>query len=381
MDSAFYRSDRADRRVGWLIAVSSLALGVWWVPDALAQWHRFPLWWSLGAWLVAAAVVVMAVFGLRLPMRMLRTLWIGVPALSIALQFVSFGAVRGDPEAVLPWVWLFESVVVCLLALRLRPATAVAAAIVSSLSVPFSAWVFTGGIPYIVLTNTPLRLANVVLVVLVIGIRERLTLLHEAEAEAWATEERRARSGAEAEEQARLSRFVHDEVLSVLAAAQFFDGSPPPELREEAGATIRALATESPPGRNRAGRVDPALLAEQLRARFVRLAPAAEIAIETDDSPVEARPVELLADAAAEALRNTTRHARAQRISVRVMIADGAVEVSVADDGVGFDPSTAPRERLGVRESIVARVEEIGGRAQIVSAPGEGTEVRLSWAP
>jgi signal transduction histidine kinase len=257
----------------------------------------------------------------------------------------------------------------------------VAVAIVSSLSVPFSAWIFTGGIPYIVLTNTPLRLANVVLVALVIGIRERLGRLHEAEAEARATEERRARSAAEAEEQARFSRFIHDEVLSVLTAAQFFTGAPPAELREEAGATIRALAMESPPGRIGSGRQDPAPLAERLRARLARIAPAAAIAIETDDHPVETEPVEALAEAAAEALRNATRYARAQRVSVRGRIADGAVELTVSDDGAGFDPSAVPPERLGVRESIVARVTEIGGRASIVSAPGAGTEVRLSWAP
>ena len=45
--------------------------------------------------------------------------------------------------------------------------------------------------------------------------------------------------------------------------------------------------------------------------------------------------------------------------------------------GVGFDPDATPEDRLGVRRSIIDRMERHGGRAEIRSAPGEGTEVRL----
>jgi signal transduction histidine kinase len=49
----------------------------------------------------------------------------------------------------------------------------------------------------------------------------------------------------------------------------------------------------------------------------------------------------------------------------------------VRDRGAGFDPDTVAEDRRGVRESIVGRMARAGGRATVVSAPGEGTEVEL----
>ena len=54
-----------------------------------------------------------------------------------------------------------------------------------------------------------------------------------------------------------------------------------------------------------------------------------------------------------------------------------SAEVFVRDRGVGFDPATIADDRMGVRASIIARVERHGGSATIRSAPGEGTEVAL----
>ena len=372
---------QADRGIGWLIAVSSLSLSIWWLPAAVEQAYLFPWWWNAGSWLVVGLFATMAGLGAWLPIGVLRRLWILTPTLLIALQLFSFGVSTDAAVSVLPWVRLLEPAAVCLLVLTLSPLPAVAASLVSSVSVLVSAWVFTGGVPPLVLSSLPPRLSNVVFVALVIGIRHRLIRPHQAEAEARVAAERRARSTAEAEEQARLSRFIHDEVLSVLSAAQFFDGVPPRELRAEASATIRALRKGRSTGQLERRKVDAPLVAEQLRTRLLRIAPDAEVAIEADEASVEAEPVEALADAAAEAVRNAVRHAHAQRIVVRGRMLGHRMEISVRDDGAGFDPSTVPPKRLGVRESIVGRMDEVGGRARIVSASGMGTDVRLSWLP
>ena len=55
---------------------------------------------------------------------------------------------------------------------------------------------------------------------------------------------------------------------------------------------------------------------------------------------------------------------------------DDEVLVTVRDDGDGFDPAAATTGR-GVSSSIIARMTDAGGRAEVVSAPGRGTEVRL----
>jgi signal transduction histidine kinase len=57
---------------------------------------------------------------------------------------------------------------------------------------------------------------------------------------------------------------------------------------------------------------------------------------------------------------------------------DGDVFASVRDDGCGFDTSES-RTGLGVDHSIIGRIRDVGGRAEVVSTPGSGTEVRV-WS-
>jgi two-component system nitrate/nitrite sensor histidine kinase NarX len=80
-------------------------------------------------------------------------------------------------------------------------------------------------------------------------------------------------------------------------------------------------------------------------------------------------------------LVNANNHARAHRVDVRLSRQDGVLEVSVEDDGQGFDPAVPPndgREHFGL--SIMrARAARIGGQVEIESAPGEGTKLVLRW--
>ncbi|MGP7998610.1 MAG: ATP-binding protein [Streptosporangiaceae bacterium] len=55
------------------------------------------------------------------------------------------------------------------------------------------------------------------------------------------------------------------------------------------------------------------------------------------------------------------------------------VEVTVRDEGAGFDPARLGPARLGVRRSITERITDCGGSAAVRSAPGAGTLVRLCW--
>ena len=81
---------------------------------------------------------------------------------------------------------------------------------------------------------------------------------------------------------------------------------------------------------------------------------------------------------AQEALNNALRHAEAERIELRMEARDGRLVVTVADDGVGFDPA-APgvrSRRLGLT-SMEERARALGGTLAVVSRPGEGTTVTL----
>ncbi len=82
---------------------------------------------------------------------------------------------------------------------------------------------------------------------------------------------------------------------------------------------------------------------------------------------------------ALEALRNVARHSDAQRVRVELEQRDGRVELTVADDGVGFRRFSQKPGHLGL--SIMAeRAELAGGGIRIDSRLGEGTTV-VAWVP
>ena len=79
----------------------------------------------------------------------------------------------------------------------------------------------------------------------------------------------------------------------------------------------------------------------------------------------------------AECLENVRRHAGVTEAHVTITDDDTTVRAMVTDTGVGFDPSGISEGRLGFKESVVARLREVDGKARVFSAPGSGTTVVL----
>jgi signal transduction histidine kinase len=77
-----------------------------------------------------------------------------------------------------------------------------------------------------------------------------------------------------------------------------------------------------------------------------------------------------------ESMTNVRRHADATVVRVRLEVADGALLVSITDNGRGFDPETAREDGLGLL-GMEERARLIGGQLHITSAPSEGTLVEL----
>jgi signal transduction histidine kinase len=59
---------------------------------------------------------------------------------------------------------------------------------------------------------------------------------------------------------------------------------------------------------------------------------------------------------------------------------DRFVRAMVTDAGVGFDLGMVGDDKLGYKESVVARLYEVGGTARLFSSPGAGTTVVLEVA-
>ena len=82
-----------------------------------------------------------------------------------------------------------------------------------------------------------------------------------------------------------------------------------------------------------------------------------------------------------EALTNVTKHAQATRVTVCLQREDQMVRCSIRDDGIGFDPGVVlgPRIERGLGfVGIQERLNSLGGKLQIVSSPGRGTELLIT---
>ena len=78
------------------------------------------------------------------------------------------------------------------------------------------------------------------------------------------------------------------------------------------------------------------------------------------------------------AFENVLRHSGATVAELEVIYGDDVITVMVSDQGAGFDLAAVAPDRLGVRGSIVDRMESVGGSARIWSSPGSGTSVMLT---
>jgi signal transduction histidine kinase len=192
------------------------------------------------------------------------------------------------------------------------------------------------------------------------------------------------RAGREAE-RVRQLRELHDTVLQTLEAVALTAGdrSADPEDRltrvrsaaRAQAAEIRALLAQDvgdPPPPELGGALRHQLAAARDLGLEVQLVMSSPGAMPDSSPPV----VDALRLAVGEALTNVAKHSGVRQVTVRVSEADGEVRISVADGGRGFD--TSERSGFGIRESIVARMREVGGGADVWSLPGRGTVVTLS---
>ncbi|GAA1192084.1 signal transduction histidine kinase [Kitasatospora gansuensis] len=180
-------------------------------------------------------------------------------------------------------------------------------------------------------------------------------------------------------ERERLSRDIHDGVLQVLALVQRREGDLG-ELGRLAGEQERALRTLMTGGQPATAAPDGEQDLLPLLGRY------------TDDRitlSAPATPVRLPGQAATElsaavgaAVDNVRRHAGGSaRAWILVEDEPEAVTVSIRDDGPGYPAgrlAEAERAgRLGVSQSIRGRLLDLGGTAELYSAPGEGVEIEL----
>jgi signal transduction histidine kinase len=182
---------------------------------------------------------------------------------------------------------------------------------------------------------------------------------------------------ARADERSAVAAHLHDSVLQTLALIQKRVDDPEQValLARRQERDLREWLSDTAPSRPDE-RLSDALRAAAAEIEDSHGAPIEAVVV--GDAPLDDRLAALVA-ASREALTNSAKFAsKGGPVRLYAEIENGSARVFIDDRGPGFDPKAIPNDRHGVRESIIGRMERYGGKAEIRSEPGDGTEVELT---
>jgi PAS domain S-box-containing protein len=196
------------------------------------------------------------------------------------------------------------------------------------------------------------------------------------------------------DERARLARELHDDITQRLArlaidVGRCETGTPEKSPSETARQVREGLVRLSEDVHALSYQLHPAMLedlglAAAVKAECDRFSARESLAVETRLVDIPGRVPRdsalCLFRVVQESLRNVARHAQARSVSVSLQVWDQGLQVTIRDDGRGFDTRAQSNGRslglAGMRE----RVSLVAGELDIESAPGEGTTV-MAWVP
>jgi phage shock protein PspC (stress-responsive transcriptional regulator)/two-component sensor histidine kinase len=179
------------------------------------------------------------------------------------------------------------------------------------------------------------------------------------------------------QERAEVAAHLHDSVLQTLAMMQKRSDDP----REVSTLARRQERELRDWLSGKTGNESETSLAGALEATAAEVEERHGVPIEAvtvGDRSLDERGL-ALAGAAREAMANAVRYAGDDgQIRMFAEITPDSAQVFIRDRGPGFDINRVPDDRRGVRDSIIGRMERNGGRAEVRSTAGEGTEVELT---
>ncbi|MFJ3879917.1 PspC domain-containing protein [Streptomyces sp. NPDC090077] len=183
-----------------------------------------------------------------------------------------------------------------------------------------------------------------------------------------------------AQERAEVAAHVHDSVLHTLTLIQR-NAEDVGEVRRLARAQERELRNwlYKPEGTGKDEAEEPATLADAVKKTAADVEDHHGVPIEVvvvGDCPLD-EGLGAQVQAAREAMVNAAKYGGEGPVQVYAEVEGQTVFVSVRDRGPGFDMEAVPDDRMGVRESIIGRMQRNGGTAVLRSAPDGGTVVEL----
>lgn len=187
-------------------------------------------------------------------------------------------------------------------------------------------------------------------------------------------------------ERTRLDGLTHDTVMATLNVAARAQSA---EMTDAAAhAALKSMQQlESLHTKDETSSMSPDELVLQLRAATAGYQTLITRVDPTIDVPIfiPIVPGQALIQATAEAVRNSSLHTREGGSEVTVSFSrdssngSSQVMIIVSDGGPGFDLAQISPQRLGIRVSIIKRMQDACGHATITSTPAAGTRVQLIW--
>lgn len=190
-----------------------------------------------------------------------------------------------------------------------------------------------------------------------------------------------ARTDAVESERQRLDALIHDRVLNTLLLA----AKAQTKSERESAALLATQAISSLRGAIEDHRSTPSVtplgLFRALRRAALQLLPQIEVrTLAGGSEEIPAAEARAITEATLQAIDNAARHSRAKKFELVLdSPKSGTVEIVISDNGQGFRPERVPRNRIGIRTSVLGRLKAIGGDARIETVPGSGTKVTLRW--
>lgn len=231
-----------------------------------------------------------------------------------------------------------------------------------------------GGIGGVVVQNVEAAQARSVIVAMLIILTGVAVIVTPWVVRLWQDLDAERHERIRSQERAELAAHIHDSVLHTLTLIQrnAHDTREVQRLARSQERTLRTWLYQP--------RADPDLtFAAAIREAAGEVEDDHGVPIEivcVGDTALDERLGAAL-QAAREAMVNAAKYAEAPSVSVYAEVSGEEIAIFVRDRGKGFDLDAVPADRMGVRGSIIGRMERNGGKATVRTAPGEGTEVRL----
>jgi signal transduction histidine kinase len=184
-------------------------------------------------------------------------------------------------------------------------------------------------------------------------------------------------------ERVRTDALVHDSVLTTFLSAASAQTPEAKALAARMAVHTMTVLSRATVASQVGPKVATAELLQRIREDAGGVADHFEFATkDVRDHFVPENVADAITSAAVQAMTNSVKHAGGPEVPRSVLVqgtADGAVRVRVEDHGRGFDPSKVASERLGLRVSIMERMNRVSGAVDLRTELGRGTTFVLSW--